>query len=120
MKDLNNLGEADLTYLDELAGGNTDFMREIIEMFISQTPIDLALLRQLIFEGDWNRVADQAHRIKPTLHYVGAAALREEMQRMENNARTGTELEGLQAHLNELQPRFDALITVLGTALKMF
>lgn len=114
MENLNNLGEADLTYLDELAGGNREFMREIIELFVKQTPVDLALLHEFIDQKDWQQVANQAHRIKPTLNYVGAVALREEIQQLENNASHKSNVEDIKIHMENLQPRFDALVAILG------
>lgn len=114
MENWSDLGEADLSYLEELSGGNRDFMREIIDMFVMQTPGDLQQLEDFIVQGDWQQAANQAHRIKPTLNYVGANALREEVQQLEKNAREELHPDQIKAHYDRLRPRFDALISVLG------
>ena len=114
MENWSDLGEADLSYLEDLSGGNRDFMREIIDMFVVQTPGDLQQLETLIDQRDWQQAASQAHRIKPTLNYVGANALRDELQQLERNAREETDVNQIRVHYDRLRPRFDALISVLG------
>ncbi len=114
MENWSDLGEADLSYLEDLSGGNHDFMREIIDMFVMQTPGDLQQLEAFIDQRDWQQAANHAHRIKPTLNYVGANALREELQQLEKNAREENEVNQIKVHFARLRPRFDALISVLG------
>ena len=83
----------DLTYLCDVASGSNEFMVEMIELFLIQTPGYFEQLDQLIEKGNWPRVADIAHKIKPTLAFMGADSARESMAEIEQNARDGKNLD---------------------------
>ncbi len=83
----------DLTYLRDVASGSNEFMVEMIELFLIQTPGYFEQLDQLIGEKNWIKVADIAHKIKPTLAFMGADSARESMAEIEQNARDGKNLD---------------------------
>lgn len=85
----------DLSYLRDVASGSNEFMVEMIELFLIQTPDYFEQLDQLIIQGDWIRVADIAHKIKPTLSFMGVDSARESMSVIEENARSGKNLESI-------------------------
>lgn len=92
----------DLSYLHELAGGSREFMVEMIEMFLEQTPGYFQQIREAIKEQNWKRVAEVAHKIKPTLAFMGIESARANIASIENKARSGQQLE-------EIAPAFDQL-----------
>lgn len=83
----------DLTYLRDVASGSNEFMVEMIELFLIQTPGYFEQLDQLIGEENWIKVADIAHKIKPTLAFMGVDSARESMAEIEQNARDGKNLD---------------------------
>lgn len=86
----------DLSYLRDVSSGSNEFMIEMIELFLNQTPAYFDQLNQFINEENWARVAEIAHKIKPTLAFMGADAAKESMAEIENYSRslTNTELIG--------------------------
>jgi len=82
-----NNSPLDLSYLRDMSGDSAEFMIEMIDMFKSQTPLYIADLEQSIVAQDWEKAAGYAHKIKPTLSYVGREDARGHLQYMENNAR---------------------------------
>ncbi|MBC7916159.1 MAG: Hpt domain-containing protein [Pyrinomonadaceae bacterium] len=92
--DPNNL-QIDLTYLNEIAGGDAEFMIDMIDIFIEQTPVYTEQLIAAIAEKDWKTVGDLAHKIKPTLSFMGVNHAKEKMAEIENNARAETNLENI-------------------------
>lgn len=86
----------DLSYLRDVSSGSNEFMIEMIELFLDQTPAYFEQLRQFISEGNWPKVADIAHKIKPTLAFMGADAAKDRMAEIETNARNLTNTESIE------------------------
>jgi HPt (histidine-containing phosphotransfer) domain-containing protein len=80
----------DLSYLRDVSSGSNEFMVEMIDLFLEQTPGYFEQLSQFIAEENWVRVAEIAHKIKPTLAFMGANAAKEKMAEIETNARSLT------------------------------
>ncbi|MFC3199256.1 Hpt domain-containing protein [Parapedobacter deserti] len=113
-----NFEQANMDYLQDLSGGNTELIREILELFIRQTPPDMERLAAYIQQGDWEKVYKQAHHIKPTLAYVGANEMREELQKIETLAKNELELDTVYGKFCELLPRLETLYDELKAYLK--
>ncbi len=112
--------QANMEYLEDLSGGNPHLIREIVGLFIKQTPADMQLLSTYIQEGEWEKAYKQAHHIKPTLAYVGANVMREELQEIESHAKNRQDLHLLQDKFNRLIPRLDTLYRELELYLETF
>jgi HPt (histidine-containing phosphotransfer) domain-containing protein len=82
-----NNSPLDLSYLSDMSGDSAEFMIEMIDMFKSQTPLYISDLEASIIAQDWEKAAGYAHKIKPTLSYVGREDARGHLQNIENNAR---------------------------------
>lgn len=113
-----NFEHADLAYLMDLSSGNTQLIREILELFIKQTPPDMELLSTYIKQKDWENAYKQAHHIKPTLAYVGANQMRQELQEIEDNAKYQQNIDGIAAKLATMLPRLEVLYGELNAYLK--
>jgi HPt (histidine-containing phosphotransfer) domain-containing protein len=80
--------EIDLSYLNEIASGSADFMIDMIDIFLEQTPEYLGQLSEAISAKDWKATGDIAHKIKPTLAFMGVEYAREVMAEIERKARS--------------------------------
>jgi len=85
--------KVDLSYLKDVASGSDEFMIDMIDLFLDQTPAYFDQLEQFISEENWSKVADIAHKIKPTLAFMGVDSARESMAEIEQNARNLINLE---------------------------
>jgi HPt (histidine-containing phosphotransfer) domain-containing protein len=91
---MDNAGfKVDLSYLKDVASGSDEFMIDMIDLFLDQTPAYFEQLEQFIAEENWSKVADIAHKIKPTLAFMGVDSARESMAEIEQNARNLKNLE---------------------------
>lgn len=93
----------DLSYLVEMVGHDPEFMIEIFETFIEQTPFYVAELEDALYQQNWKKVADCAHKIKPTFTYVGRTDVREFVHSIERSARELVDLDKLPEKVKELQ-----------------
>ena len=100
--DPNNL-QIDLTYLNEIAGGDAEFMIDMIDIFIEQTPVYTEQIIAAIAVKDWKTVGDVAHKIKPTLAFMGVNTAKEQMASIESRARTETDLANIATDFAEVK-----------------
>lgn len=110
--DPNNL-QVDLTYLNEIAGGDSEFMIDMIDIFLEQTPVYTEQLIAALNDKDWKTVGDIAHKIKPTLAFMGANRANEQMALIEQNARTESNLEDIAREFAEVKAVCEVLYTRL-------
>ena len=86
----------DLSYLQDVANGSNEFMIEMIQLFLDQTPAYFEQLDQLINDLNWPDVAEISHKIKPSLTFMGIETARDSMAEIEQNARNLKNLETIQ------------------------
>jgi len=111
--DPNNL-QIDLSYLNEIAGGDAEFMIEMIDIFIEQTPVYTEQLIVAVKEGDWKTVGDVAHKIKPTLAFMGVNKAKDQMASIEQKARSGNNLEDIPDEFAEIKAVCESLYSGLN------
>jgi HPt (histidine-containing phosphotransfer) domain-containing protein len=80
-------GKVDLSYLEDIAGGSSEFIIEMIDMFLEQTPGYCQDIKQAILNKDWKKVSDIAHKVKPTLAFMGCNEAKETMAGIEMDSR---------------------------------
>ncbi|MEE1944798.1 Hpt domain-containing protein [Pedobacter sp. KR3-3] len=86
----------DLSYLREMSGNSAEFIIEMLDAFKKQTPVYLAELEKAVFDADWKKASECAHKMKPTFYYVGREDVRDHMQDIERNARELVDIPGVQ------------------------
>ncbi len=89
MNTQNSEPDFDLTFLEEIADGNKEFMIESIDMFLIQTPEIFNNLSKSIASKDWNTTSALAHKVKSNLGFFGMDRIKNEMQEIETNAKAG-------------------------------
>ncbi|HEU4716762.1 MAG TPA: PAS domain S-box protein [Bacteroidia bacterium] len=99
-KDLPSAGMAgehvtDLTYLRGIAEGNNVFMRKMINAFLGQTPGMLSQMKQYLGSSQWKELRGVAHKMKPSLDFIGLSSIKETVREIEKNAMDETNLETL-------------------------
>lgn len=87
-------------------GDNDVFLREIVGIFLEDTPIRIAELDQGLAAGDVAKFARAAHSIKGSSSNLGAAALRTTAEKLEHHAR-GQGLEGAGPLVSEVKTEFE-------------
>jgi len=107
--------KVDLSYLEDIAGGSKEFIIEMIDMFLEQTPGYCLEIKQGIIDQEWKKVSDLAHKIKPTLAFMGSHAAKEVMSSIETDSRNMINLDTLGSRFDDLH----AVCTQLFADLKV-
>lgn len=117
--------EADFSCLEDYIGQDPAMQQSIIRLFLEQTPEEINLLSKHIQSEDFMMATSQAHRIKPTLNYMGAISLRDELQELESLLKGQLDVDNqgapepgqLSTSFRNIQLRFEVLMTELQTYL---
>jgi len=82
-----------LEYIKELSEDNESFFKDFIKLFMKNTPETLSSLITGVTNSDWEKVRQAAHKMKPSLNYLGMKEARELASTIETKAKdlTGTE-----------------------------
>jgi HPt (histidine-containing phosphotransfer) domain-containing protein len=76
-----------LAGLKAIGGGDNDFVHEMIDLFLEQSPRNLEVMRAALDVGDLPAVAKAAHNMKSSSAYLGARRLSELCGQLEVKAR---------------------------------
>jgi CheY-like chemotaxis protein len=79
----------DLTYLKKLSKGDNDFVKQMISIFINQTPTAIQKMEADLSNKDWASLKAVAHKMKPSFSFVGVTSLQEKIEIIEDNASQG-------------------------------
>ena len=110
----------DLSYLKEFSDNDTEFMKEMIEMFIQRFEEDMPIIKQDLAGGNLSAVSAKIHKIKPSITFMGINSLVKDIQQAENLAKdgkAGDELNQLVAKMDEI---FTEAIVELKAAIDSF
>ncbi len=102
----------DLTHLENISRGNTDFVKEMITIFKESMPISVQEIKALDKEKDWDKLAKAMHKIKPTMMMLGLADLRNEASELEDLLTNG-QPSPLGPRISKFQENLDALLESL-------
>ena len=73
----------DISYLQELSGNHTEFIIEMIDLFMHQVPAEIEELGVAVNEQRWDDVVFKSHKLKSSTGTLGAKALFELMKNVE-------------------------------------
>ncbi|MBP7511498.1 MAG: Hpt domain-containing protein [Bacteroidia bacterium] len=65
----------DLTYLNEISGGDNNFIKEMLELYINTTATEAILFNELLAKQDYEGIGHLAHKMKAPIQMLGANEL---------------------------------------------
>lgn len=96
--------EISLNYLHDIAEGSNEFMVEMIDIFLNQTPGYINEIDTAISSGDWSVVAEIAHKVRPTFAFIGVEEASNVMAKIENLARSADQSATIKSEFEKLKP----------------
>lgn len=94
--------QPDLSYLNEIASGSVEFMIDMINVFLEQTPLYFKQLNEAVDNENWKEAGEIAHKIKPTLAFMGVENAKNTMAEIERKARSLEEVDSIKAELEDV------------------
>ena len=93
----------DLEYLNEISGGDKEFINDMINTFVETTPITLAEIKQLADEGKWKELYSVVHRFAPSLQFLGALDMENLVNKVENDAMNQENTDEIPTHIIKIE-----------------
>ena len=93
------------SYLDLMSDGETEMKLTILDMILTEAPVELQRMREHASKSEWDALFKVAHKMKSTTPFIGYDALTTTNAWVEQAAKTRTHLEEIPArvaHLVEL------------------
>lgn len=81
--------QIDLTYLNEISDGDIEFKQELLQIYLSETPIELKTLFKSMKKNEIERCANIIHKFKSKLRIVGFTSLLNQAANLEKRLRSG-------------------------------
>jgi HPt (histidine-containing phosphotransfer) domain-containing protein len=75
----------DLSYLENMSGGDKGLMKEMFDIFKEQVPEFVTEMNSCLENEDWKKLASIAHKAKSSIAIIGLNDLTEELKKFENN-----------------------------------
>ncbi|MEP1151740.1 MAG: Hpt domain-containing protein [Balneola sp.] len=97
----------DLTYLEEVTGGSTEIIKQLLELFLNDTPDQIQKLYNNCAKADWDEVRADAHKLKPTFLYVGLKNAHELLAQIEHGARSREYLDKISEMIRSVENEFE-------------
>ena len=104
----------DFAHLKTLTGDDNDFMIEILELIIEQSPGVLDEMYQQLESGDYPALGATAHKYKSSINILGNANLIKLMKDIEDTTRDSADHTSLNELVNEFEGVCDQLLDILG------
>ena len=76
-----------LDNLRTLSRDNEAFLREILKVYLDNTPVDLANMRAAVIEENWHVVRYFAHKMKSSSYTIGFVSGHAQFQKIEHAIR---------------------------------
>ncbi len=103
-----------LSYLEDITGGDKAVILEMLDLFIQDIPKHTTNLESFHQEGNLEDLAKEAHMLKPTVHYVGLFQMHEDLKEIETLAKNN----GDRKRISELMESIKAEAELCVPALK--
>lgn len=99
---ITNQKHTDLTYLINASDNNAGFIKQMIEIFLKQTPDFLHELRTFHDKQDWESFRKVMHKMKPTIKMMGIHELNKDVEFIETSVKQQQNLSEVSAHLSNI------------------
>lgn len=100
-----------LDYISTISEGDKDFMIELMDMFLEQTPPQINLILTAIQQTDFETIANTAHKIKPSFGMFGFNDARHFFASIETEAKQKIDINALEKQINTFLPLLNLLYT---------
>lgn len=93
----------DLSYLASICDDDPVFKQEMIETFLKNTPPMIHEMKDLAKISEWKKVGDIAHKIKPSITFMGIHSAKDLILDLEKNGRQHEETDKIASMVNRFE-----------------
>jgi len=112
-----NINDIKFDLLIKLAGGDDDFIREMLSLFLEKAPSSLEILNTSIKNNDLASVANQAHKLKSSIQIIADNELHLLIKKIEEDANKNGSKSELTKNIGQLNTQMITLFDAIKTRL---
>lgn len=94
-----------LSYLISVCDNDRVFIQDMIDTFISTTPPTINEMQKWVNKAEWHKVAGLAHKLKPTITFMGLESLKPVIKHIEEFARENYQTDQIPQLVNVLSEK---------------
>jgi len=83
----------DLSYFENISGGDKAFVKQMLEMFKDSTLTEVEKIEELLTKKDWTMIGLIAHKIKAPIQMIGREDIVEDVLKLEKSAKSQMNLD---------------------------
>lgn len=106
-----------VSYLESISSGDIEIIREIVDIFKSQTPEFVSEMKSSFNNKDYHSLGMLAHKAKSSIAIMGMEDLALMLKKLELNAKSSTGVEEYPAFLSRFEKETDEAIIELESYL---
>jgi signal transduction histidine kinase/CheY-like chemotaxis protein/HPt (histidine-containing phosphotransfer) domain-containing protein len=104
-----NNDRINLQNLVHIAGGDAQFMKQMLVTFLETTTRGLQEMNEAVQTGQWNTVAELSHKLLPPSRHIGAATLSLLLRKIEDGIKSNSDTGLITALIKESFTEFEAI-----------
>lgn len=101
----------DYSYLYEISDNDREFIKDMLETVIKNTPDNLKEIQDAGSAKKWNDLARSVHKLKPSLLLLDIDTLTQTIKQLESNAKDQTNLDEVPKQIAALCEHCDLLVS---------
>jgi len=82
-----------LIYLEEISGGDRNFIIEMLKDFVANTPYSIKEIEKLASSKEWDLLYKSVHKFIPSFDFIGAESIKNDLKNLEHYSKTQINLE---------------------------
>lgn len=97
-----------LNYLQDISGGDEEFLRDLLETFIGNSPKDIKAIHDALAIQQWDTVWKMGHKLKSSSKFMGAEQMASAAAEIESYCKRNEniELAHIQSLIQNLEQQF--------------
>ncbi len=100
----------DLSMVQTIAGGDADFVKRMVELFIQTVPPSLNDIQRETEQQNWQQVSKLAHKMKATIDSMGITRIKDVVRTIETNGKKGEQVDKIPAQVQEVVKVLEACV----------
>lgn len=100
----------DLRFVEEMSGGNREFTRQLMMLFIETVPESLDNINRYYQSKQYEKLSAELHKLKSTVNTVKIPVLTEKIEDFENMCKSDTQNSSLREFVYEFNEVLPAVV----------
>ncbi|WEK37178.1 MAG: response regulator [Candidatus Pseudobacter hemicellulosilyticus] len=103
----------DLTTVRSMSGGDENFVRSLVQLFVNTTPETLKEMNKEVAQHNWEAVGRLAHKIKSAVDAMGIQSVHELLRTISVNGRSGADTDQLPGLVKQVVERLEPCLAAI-------